>query len=49
MRRAYVFGSTAWGEANDQSDVDVLVELDHDATLFDQARMFMATTGPLTA
>ena len=39
VRRAYVFGSLARGEATDQSDVDVLVELDQDATLFDQARM----------
>ncbi len=39
VRRAYIFGSVARGEANDQSDVDVLVELEKGATLFDHARM----------
>lgn len=28
--RAYVFGSVARGEANEQSDIDVLVELDYE-------------------
>ena len=28
--RAYVFGSYARGEANEQSDVDLLLELDYD-------------------
>ena len=39
VSRAYVFGSVARGEANQESDVDVLVELDKGATLFDHARM----------
>lgn len=39
VRRAYLFGSVARGEATDESDVDVLVEMEQDATLFDQARM----------
>ncbi|MEZ0539722.1 nucleotidyltransferase domain-containing protein [Fibrella arboris] len=32
VRRAYVFGSVARGEATELSDVDVLIELDHDAS-----------------
>lgn len=39
VRRAYVFGSVARGEATDHSDIDVLVELEQGASLFDQARM----------
>lgn len=39
VRRAYVFGSVAQGDARDNSDVDVLVELEKGATLFDHARM----------
>ena len=39
VKRAYVFGSVARGEDNAQSDVDVLIEFDEGATLFDQARM----------
>ena len=39
VKRAYVFGSVARGEATAQSDIDVLVEFDKGATLFDQARM----------
>lgn len=30
MIRAYLFGSVARGEADEQSDIDVLVELDYD-------------------
>ncbi|MBC3786306.1 nucleotidyltransferase family protein [Spirosoma utsteinense] len=40
VRRAYVFGSVARGDARDNSDVDVLVELEKGATLFDHARMW---------
>jgi predicted nucleotidyltransferase len=29
VKKAYLFGSTARGEANTGSDVDILVELDH--------------------
>jgi predicted nucleotidyltransferase len=39
VRRAYIFGSVARGEARDNSDIDVLVELEKGATLFDHARM----------
>jgi hypothetical protein len=39
VKRAYVFGSVAREEADDQSDIDILVEFDKGATLFDQARM----------
>ncbi len=39
VSRAYLFGSVARGNATEQSDLDVLVELDKGATLFDHARM----------
>lgn len=39
VKRAYLFGSTARGEALEGSDIDILVEFDKGATLFDQARM----------
>jgi predicted nucleotidyltransferase len=39
VRRAYIFGSVARGEASDNSDVDVLIELEKGATLFDHARI----------
>ena len=39
VKRAYLFGSVARGEADSQSDIDILVEFEKGATLFDQARM----------
>lgn len=39
VNRAYIFGSVARGEATDQSDIDILVELTRGATLFDHAHM----------
>ncbi len=37
-----VFGSVARGEADDQSDVDFLVDMDPDRSLFDQAGLLVA-------
>jgi len=34
-RRAYLFGSVARGEDDDSSDIDLLIEFDHDSSLFD--------------
>ena len=41
VRKAWLFGSFARGEANDDSDVDLLVEFDHSKPigLFHYARM----------
>lgn len=39
VSRTYLFDSVVRGSATDQSDLDVLVELDKRATLFDHARM----------
>lgn len=39
VRRAYLFGSQARGDANAQSDVDILVELDDKTDLFEFAAM----------
>jgi predicted nucleotidyltransferase len=39
VSRAFLFGSRARGESTDQSDVDILVELDSNVSLFDFARM----------
>ena len=41
VKRAYLFGSYARGEATSVSDVDILVELEASVTLFDFARMQM--------
>lgn len=40
-RNVRVFGSAARGEADGTSDIDLLVELDEDRTLFDLGRMLM--------
>jgi len=40
VSRAYLFGSVARGNATEQSDLDVLVELDKGASLFDHSRIF---------
>ncbi|MBC8154470.1 MAG: nucleotidyltransferase family protein [Bacteroidetes bacterium] len=39
VKRAYLFGSRARGEATPLSDVDILVELETAVTLFDFVRM----------
>ncbi|HEU24674.1 nucleotidyltransferase family protein [Athalassotoga sp.] len=39
VKRAGIFGSVARGEDNIQSDVDILVELDDNLSLFDYIRM----------
>lgn len=39
VREAYLFGSVVRGDARADSDVDVLVELDHTPTLFELARL----------
>lgn len=41
VKRAYLFGSWARGEASTGSDIDMLVELEDRVTLFDFARMQM--------
>ena len=33
VKKAYLFGSTARGEANTESDIDILVELDHSTSI----------------
>ena len=35
VKRASLFGSYARGEADEDSDIDILVELDEDVSLFD--------------
>ncbi|MGC8546019.1 MAG: nucleotidyltransferase family protein [Athalassotoga sp.] len=39
VKRAGIFGSVARGEDNIQSDIDILVELDDNLSLFDYIRM----------
>ncbi len=39
VKRAGIFGSVARGEDNIQSDVDILIELDDNLSLFDYIRM----------
>ncbi len=41
VKRAYLFGSQARGDASVGSDIDILVELEKRVTLFDFARMQM--------
>lgn len=39
VRKAAVFGSFARNEANDQSDIDLLIETNQPVTLFDVLRL----------
>lgn len=39
VRKAYLFGSQARNEATDESDIDILVELESSVSLFDFVRM----------
>ncbi|WP_266363936.1 nucleotidyltransferase family protein [Tellurirhabdus rosea] len=41
VRRAYLFGSQARSEATPESDIDILVELDKEADLFQFADMMI--------
>ena len=40
-RNVRVFGSVAWGEADDQSDIDILVEMEPGRSLFDLGGLLM--------
>lgn len=39
VKRAYLFGSRARGDASPESDWDILIEVERGFSLFDQARM----------
>lgn len=41
-RNVRVFGSVAWGEADEQSDVDFLVEMEEGRSLLDRAGLMVA-------
>ena len=38
IRKVYLFGSYARGEENSNSDIDLLIDVDDNFTLFDQAK-----------
>jgi len=41
-RNVRIFGSVARGEADDESDIDLLVEMDPDRSLMDHAALWLA-------
>ncbi len=48
LQHVSLFGSTARGDARDNSDIDLLVDLDPDADLFDYAGIIGALEGLLS-